>query len=377
VEIVEDTDVIAPYTLRLDSLRYGNGGHNFKMIAYDSLDRRGEATINFNINNAVRSPVEGNLVVDGDMEDPNTDAWVSYNGADVSKISDGRQRGDTRSLLVSKSGDTTSYTGVQQTVTGFSGGEDLRFVAWPKLISHVTTGEIFNSKIEWKLLNESSQTIESGLLNPYNFFRKVLCEFRNPAGNSEITIRFQIIETNPDAGKIEAVIDDVVLRDALYPLVEQPEDLTVIPVGNTNVLSWTGCSDINVEYYYIYRRLLSDLSAFYIKIGEVEASFTSYVDAELDGQLNEDFAYGITAVDFMGATDGDRLPDYWEFTHFGRIDLYGNNETLDTDSDNLPDYWEFRYFNTLDYDDDDNPDGDGFTNIEEYNTGTNPNNGDS
>ena len=47
----------------------------------------------------------------------------------------------------------------------------------------------------------------------------------------------------------------------------------------------------------------------------------------------------------------------------------------DSDSDGLPDPWELEYFGDLSYDADDDPDLDGFTNLEEYEAGTDPTNG--
>ena len=45
----------------------------------------------------------------------------------------------------------------------------------------------------------------------------------------------------------------------------------------------------------------------------------------------------------------------------------------DDDSDGLPDWWEWQYFGNLNYDDEDDPDGDGFDNMSEYLDGTLPN----
>jgi len=53
------------------------------------------------------------------------------------------------------------------------------------------------------------------------------------------------------------------------------------------------------------------------------------------------------------------------------------NVSLDTDQDGLPDWWENEYFGTLDYGPDDDPDNDGLTNLEEYNLSTHPANPDT
>jgi hypothetical protein len=95
-------------------------------------------------------------------------------------------------------------------------------------------------------------------------------------------------------------------------------------------------------------------------------------------------------------TDADGLPDAWEITNFISLtqgpaddpdrDGYTNLEELladthpnsaasnpgDPDGDGLPDAWEQAYFGSLApglYDD---PDGDGFSNFQEYRAGTNP-----
>ncbi|HLC57916.1 MAG TPA: hypothetical protein VJH95_05055, partial [Candidatus Nanoarchaeia archaeon] len=50
----------------------------------------------------------------------------------------------------------------------------------------------------------------------------------------------------------------------------------------------------------------------------------------------------------------------------------------DGDQDGLPDRWEERYFDDVEfYTSDDDPDNDGFTNIQEYVSGTDPNDGES
>jgi hypothetical protein len=98
-------------------------------------------------------------------------------------------------------------------------------------------------------------------------------------------------------------------------------------------------------------------------------------------------------------TDNDGLPDTWEVQYWGNLaqtasdDPDGDGFTnlqeyvnvtnpivsdlvptpdLDTDDDSLPDTWEIQYFGDLDETANGDVDNDGFTNAEEYANGTNP-----
>lgn len=44
----------------------------------------------------------------------------------------------------------------------------------------------------------------------------------------------------------------------------------------------------------------------------------------------------------------------------------------DSDQDGLPDWWELQHFGDLSYGADDDPDLDDYTNLEEFNAGTDP-----
>jgi len=67
-------------------------------------------------------------------------------------------------------------------------------------------------------------------------------------------------------------------------------------------------------------------------------------------------------------SDGDYLDDLIESNYY-HTDVYKN----DTDDDLLPDYWEIEYrLNPLEVSTNQDPDGDGFSNLEEYHSHTNP-----
>jgi YVTN family beta-propeller protein len=53
-------------------------------------------------------------------------------------------------------------------------------------------------------------------------------------------------------------------------------------------------------------------------------------------------------------------------------DFFGPAAPFDSDEDGLPDVWETAYFGDLDQGPDGDYDGDGLTNLEEYETGTDP-----
>lgn len=112
----------------------------------------------------------------------------------------------------------------------------------------------------------------------------------------------------------------------------------------------------------------------------------------------QEYQYGANPIK-IDDVDKDGLPDGWEMKYFGNLnqgpegnpdgDRYTNLEEYqnhtdptvqdggtdpnDVDEDGLPDDWERQYFGNLDQGPNDDPDGDGWDNLEEYKRGTDPN----
>jgi Bacterial TSP3 repeat len=55
-----------------------------------------------------------------------------------------------------------------------------------------------------------------------------------------------------------------------------------------------------------------------------------------------------------------------------RVHLTSLSTPVDSDGDGLPDGWELQYFGNLTQTDTDDPDGDGFSNLQEFLAGTDP-----
>ncbi len=74
----------------------------------------------------------------------------------------------------------------------------------------------------------------------------------------------------------------------------------------------------------------------------------------------------------LNDTDEDGIADYWERRYFNDLD---QAQTTDFDSDGMPDGWEYKYgLNPTIDDSSGDLDGDGKSNIDEYNNGTPPDN---
>lgn len=98
------------------------------------------------------------------------------------------------------------------------------------------------------------------------------------------------------------------------------------------------------------------------------------------GELAQRVAHGADAVAPEFAVEDGSVFVGWdrEFTTVtAGLTVTALYVVLDTDNDNLPDAWEYRCFGNLDQHRANDPDGDGFTNWEEFVIGTDPNDNQS
>ncbi|MBT3375186.1 MAG: hypothetical protein HN742_19445 [Lentisphaerae bacterium] len=298
-ETVEDVDVSPPYRLKLDTTRYANGPQTFRIVAYDTLDRRGVAAVALEVRNRPQREVAGNLVADGTMEEADTGAWTPGKGGTISKIAGERHRSGTRSLLL-RSDTPATPVGATHKVTGLTGGEKLRFSAWSRLSSNYT------GTVSWRVTAQNGTALLARRIDSCGYFRRTMGEFENPQGSTTITILCSIRDTGKDSttagvppSSVEAVIDDVVLRPASFPTVEKPVNVRAAAAasGKTVTVTWDAAPDVNVQYYHVYREGE--------KIGDVASHGRSYTDTQSRGQASA-ARYAVAAVDEMG-TEGEAV----------------------------------------------------------------------
>lgn len=308
-EEVLDADAEPPYTLFLDSSRFPDGPREFKVIAYDTLDRRATAAISLNLQNGNPPAAEGNLLADGDMEVPGTASWQPLYGAFLAKIGGMDHRSGRQSLLV-RSETPASSAGFRQVVSGLSGGERLRLTGWAKLKANYT------ASLRWLVTPQSGSAFPSQYASSFGSYRRVDFEFDNPPGNTRLTIDGLIRDTGTEgvvAGEgvtaVEAVVDDVALRPACHPLVQAPLAVQwqAAPPGDAVGVNWTPAPGPSADFFRIDRRPRGGPSADWTSAGEVRGWENAFTDSGCPGPV-EAYEYRVVAIDEMGSTSLDIPP---------------------------------------------------------------------
>jgi hypothetical protein len=123
----------------------------------------------------------------------------------------------------------------------------------------------------------------------------------------------------------------------------------------------------------VYNRVLSDSEIHALRNTTTRHSTAMnglIGDWPLDDGVVDVGANGATCLDFSGA--GHPATAYSGTNGTGCIWRGAGALAADSDSDGLPDAWEFLYFGNVAQDPSGDPDGDGLTNLQEYQLGTDP-----
>jgi len=145
--------------------------------------------------------------------------------------------------------------------------------------------------------------------------------------------------------------------------------------GTTTNLEWFDFADVAARYVRIVGH--GNSVSAWNSLTEVMIGLANGGDSDHDGLPDswEEFYFGDLAQTATGDPDLDGLSNLQEF-YAGLIPAIANAGT-DSDADGLPDAWEMQYFGHLLQSGNEDPDRDGFSNLVEYQSGTNPMNPNS
>ena len=142
-----------------------------------------------------------------------------------------------------------------------------------------------------------------------------------------------------------------------------PRNLTAVVGEGVVNLTWAPPEDDGgypILNYTLYRGTAPGRIEAFI---ELLANTTSYSDAVVEAGVT--YYYAVSARNLLGEGPISEVVN---------ATLPSPQPGNDSDSDGLPDEWEKEQFGNLTYGPGDDPDGDGYTNLQEYLNGTNPTN---
>jgi chitodextrinase len=140
-------------------------------------------------------------------------------------------------------------------------------------------------------------------------------------------------------------ISESVAVDTLAPTVPAGLSTSVVSMTQIN-LTWTASSDaVGVEGYKIYRdgtEIGSTESTSYSDVGLIASSSYAYSLSAYDAAGNQSSQSAVVTATTEPEVDADNLPDGWEIQYFGGINAVNGSEAEDFDGDGISNYDEWQ-----------------------------------
>jgi hypothetical protein len=221
--------------------------------------------------------------------------------------------------------------------------------------------------------------------NPANFVRSQPCQIMNCDGNNAAGTRVFQFRLDPvgfaaggrDTNFVGIEFINGTTTIAVAPIPTNGPDVIVSNAWYHVAVTYNGRANTASNLLFYWTMLDTNRTAADCIYGTNMASSLPGTNAATtifsigNSARNPSGGTAPAVANFLGAIDEVRISSVAR-----RADEFIFIAT-DADGDGLPDAWEMTYFGTLAYGAGDDPDGDGYTNLQEYQTGTNPNSASS